>query len=149
MIYILALRVLYLTVKRGFVNRREPVTTIGRRMAMARVPYLDESSVAGENRELLRGAVNLSRALIHSPEAARSLRSAALFIRHRSRLDPRLRELAIMQVGYAVRSAYEFTHHVKLARELGVSDADIRAIAEESAGRDSALEPLARAVLRA
>jgi len=116
---------------------------------MARVPYLDESDVAEENRELLRGAVNLSRALIHSPDASRSFRIVANFIRQRSRLDPRLREMAILQVGYTVRSPYEFSHHVKLARDLGVTDADIRAIAEESAGRDSTLEPIAKAVLRA
>ena len=133
MIYILALRVLYLTVKRGFVNRREPVTTIGRRMAMARVPYLDESSVAEENRELLRGAVNLSRALIHSPEAARSLRSAALFIRHRSRLDPRLRELAILQVARLSSSEYKWTQHVPIAESFGAAPETIDAI---QAGRD-------------
>jgi alkylhydroperoxidase family enzyme len=73
----------------------------------------------------------------------------AMYIRHHSKLDPRLRELAILQVGYLARSPYEYSHHVKLGREAGVSDDDIRAIKEETAGRPSKLDPLATAVLRA
>ena len=116
---------------------------------MARIPYLNESDLSAENRDLLTSAINLSSAMVHSPNMARSFGVIANFIRSRSRLDPRLRELAILQVGYVTRSAYEFSHHVKLARQFGASDSDIRAIADESAGRGSALEPLAKAVLRA
>ncbi len=89
------------------------------------------------------------RALVHSPDGARAFAALAAFIRFNSRLDPRLRELAILQVGYAARSPYEYSHHVKIGREFGVSDDDLRAMAEETAGRPSRLEPLARAVLRA
>ena len=72
-----------------------------------------------------------------------------MYIRHKSKLDPRLRELAILQVGYLANSPYEYSHHVKIGREFGVSDDDIRAIGEETAGRPSKLDPLAKAVLRA
>jgi alkylhydroperoxidase family enzyme len=116
---------------------------------MARVPYLNKSDLAAENQELLTSAINLSRAMVHSPDLARSFGVVANFIRSRSRLDARLRELAILQVGYVTRAAYEFSHHVKLARQFGVADSDIRAIAQESAGRDSGLDPLTKAVLRA
>jgi len=47
------------------------------------------------------------------------------------------------------RSAWGFSHHVRIGREVGVSDEEIRAVAEETAGRPSKLEPLAKAVLRA
>ena len=60
----------------------------------------------------------------------------------RCKLDPRLRELAILQVGYLAKSPYEYSHHVKIGREFGVSDDDIRAIGEETAGRASKLDPL-------
>jgi alkylhydroperoxidase family enzyme len=116
---------------------------------MARVPYLDKSDLLPENQDLLTSAVNLSRAVVHSPGLTRSFGTVANFIRSGSLLDPRLREMAILQVGYVTRSGYEFSHHVKLARQSGVSDSDIRAIAEESAGHDSALDALAKAVLRA
>jgi alkylhydroperoxidase family enzyme len=73
----------------------------------------------------------------------------AMYIRHHSKLDPRLRELAILQVGYLARSPYEYSHHVKLGREAGVTDDDIRAINEETAGRLTKLDALSKTVLRA
>ena len=116
---------------------------------MARLPYLDKSDVLPEHQDLLARNLNLYRLLAHSPRAARSLNTLARFSRDVSRLDPRLRQLAILQVGYVTRSAYEYSYHIRISREFEVSDDDIRAIAEETAGRTTTLEPLARAVLRA
>ena len=116
---------------------------------MARVPYLDKSDLPPEHHDILARPIALHRVLAHSPGAARAMNGIAGYIRHKSKLDPRLRELAILQVGYLTKSTYEWSHHVKIGREFGVSDDDIRAIAEESAGRTSRLEPLARHVLRA
>jgi alkylhydroperoxidase family enzyme len=116
---------------------------------MARLPYLDRSDLLPEHQDLLARNINLYRMLAHSPRAARSMNGLARFIRDGSRLDPRLRELAILQVAYSTRSPYAFSHHVRIGREFGVGDEDIRAVAEESAGRPSGLEPLARTVLAA
>ena len=116
---------------------------------MARVPYLDTTDLAAEHQDLLSRTINLNRAMVHSPNAARAFGGLARFIRFESRLDPRLREMAILQVGYSARSPYEWSHHVKIGRDFGVSDDDIRAIAAETAGRASALDPLSRTVLRA
>ncbi len=116
---------------------------------MARLPYLDRADLPPEFQDLLERNINLHRLLVHSPIATRAWHIFARFIRHESRLDPRLRELAILQVGYIERSEYEFSHHIKIGREYGVSDDDIRAIGEETAGRSSNLDPLAKAVLRA
>lgn len=92
---------------------------------------------------------NITRALANSPRGARHVAGIGMYLRHESRLDARLRELAILQVGYSTGCAYEYAHHVDVALSFGVSEADIRAIAADSAGRESSLEPLARAVLRA
>ena len=116
---------------------------------MARLPYLEQSDLAPEFQDLLARNINLFRALAHSPRGARAFSDLGTFIRRKSALDPRLREMAILQVGYLARSPYEFSHHVEIGRRFGVSDDDIRAIAAESAGRPSTLEPLAKAVLRA
>ena len=116
---------------------------------MARVPYLDQSDLPAEHKDLLARNINLFRAMVHSPNGARAFHGLGEFIRHTSRLDPRLRELAILQVGYLTKSVYEYTHHIKIGRGFGVSEGDIRAIADETAGRPSTLEPLARTVLRA
>jgi alkylhydroperoxidase family enzyme len=70
-------------------------------------------------------------------------------VRHHSKLDPRLRELAIIQIGYITRTAYEYAHHIEIGRDFGVTDDDLRAIALESAGKSSSLPALDRAVLKA
>lgn len=57
--------------------------------------------------------------------------------------------MAILQVGYLTRSVYEYTHHIKIGRDFGVSDDDIRAIAAETEDRPSTLDALTRTVLRA
>jgi alkylhydroperoxidase family enzyme len=116
---------------------------------MARVPYLSAADVAPEDRELLARNMNLYRALAHSPDGARSLRTPAFYIRHHSKLDARLRELAILQVGYVARAPYEYAHHIEIGRTFGVTDDDLRAIAQETAGQPTDLPVLDRAVLRA
>ena len=116
---------------------------------MARLPYLDRAELKPEHQDLLTRNINLYRALVHSPDGARAFSALGHFIRHTSRLDPRLREMAILQVGYLARSPYEYSHHVEIGRDFGVSDDDIRAIGDETAGRPTKLEPVAKAVLRA
>jgi len=116
---------------------------------MARVPYLDQQDLAAEHRDLLKRSVNIVRALANSPNGLREFSALSNFIRFKSRLDPRLRELAILMVGYLTRSPYEWSHHVEIGRRFGVSDADIRALMDEAGGRPSDLEPLAKTVLKA
>jgi alkylhydroperoxidase family enzyme len=115
---------------------------------MARVPYLQQSDLPPEYRDLLARPIALNRAMANNPEASKAFSVPAMYIRNKSKLDPRLRELAILQVGYLTKSPYEYSHHVKIGRDFGVSDDDIRAIGEETAGRSSKLEPLAKTVLR-
>lgn len=116
---------------------------------MARLPYLDKSDLAPENQDLLARSINLFRLMVHSPGGARAFSGLGQYIRFGSKLDPRLREMAILQVGYLTRSVYEYTHHIKIGRDFGVSDDDIRAIAAETAGKATALDALTKAVLRA
>ena len=115
---------------------------------MARLPYLEPDQVAPEYRDLLKRNTNLHKLLVNSPDMARAFSGMGGYIRFKSKLDPRLRELAILQVGWLERSEYEFTHHVRIGREFGVSDEDIDGVIAETAGEPSRLEPLARAVLR-
>lgn len=109
---------------------------------------LRREDLAAEHQDILARDITLNRVLANSPGAARAFDNLGMFIRHRSRLDPRLRELAILQVGWLARSPYEWSHHVRISRDFGLSDSDIAAIGPESEGRDSGLEPLARLVLR-
>jgi alkylhydroperoxidase family enzyme len=116
---------------------------------MARVPYLDKSDLAPENEDLLARNITLHRALAHSPNGLRAFGGLGQFIRYKSRLDPRLRELAILQVGYLARAPYEWSHHLKIGRDFGVTDDDIRSLIAETEERPSQLEPIAKLVLKA
>ena len=59
---------------------------------MARAPYLDRSDLSPSTRICWTRNINLYRALVHSPDGGRSFSALGHFIRHTSRLDPRLRE---------------------------------------------------------
>ena len=115
---------------------------------MARVPYLEKSDLAEADQDLLARNINLFRALVNSPNAARAFSTLGGFIRHKSRLDPRLRELAILQVGWLARSPYEWSHHVKIGFDFGVSKDDIRALIDDTDGKSTGLDEPSRLVLR-
>jgi alkylhydroperoxidase family enzyme len=115
---------------------------------MARFPYLDKGDLAPEHQSLLDRNINLFRVLAYSPGAARAFGTLGGYIRNKSTLDGRLRELAILQVGYLAHSPYEYSHHIKIGYDFGVTDDDIRGMIADTEGRPSSLEPLARTVLR-
>ena len=116
---------------------------------MARMQYRDRAQLRPEDQDLLARNINLYRALTHSPGGARAFQGLGQYIRHDSKLDPRLRELAILQVGWQARAPYEWSHHVKIGKDFGVSDEDIRALIADTAGEPVALDGLTRLVLRA
>jgi alkylhydroperoxidase family enzyme len=116
---------------------------------MARVPYLEPSDLAPEDQDLLKRPIWLFKALVNSPKAARAFSGLGGYIRYGSKLDPRLRELAILQVGWLARSPYEWSHHVKLGHDFGVSDADVQALIDDTDGKPTNLDPLSKLVLKA
>jgi alkylhydroperoxidase family enzyme len=116
---------------------------------MARVPYLEPSDLAEADRDLLKRPITLFKALVNSPKAARAFHGLGDYIRYGSKLDMRLRELAILQVGWLARAPYEWSHHVKLGLDFGVSEADIHALIDDTAGKPTNLDALTRLVLQA
>jgi alkylhydroperoxidase family enzyme len=116
---------------------------------MARVPYLEMSDLSPDNQDLLKRRISLFQALVNSPNAARAFHGLGQFIRFGSKLDPRLRELAILQVGWLARSPYEWSHHVKLGHDFGVTDTDIKALIDDTAGKPTQLDDISKTVLRA
>ena len=115
---------------------------------MARLPYLDEKDLSDENKNLLKRPINLHRALVHSPEGARAFGGIGTWIRYGAKIDPKLRELAILQVGWLAKSDYEWSHHVKIGKDFGLDDGDIEAVKQETAGQTSSLSPLYRSALK-
>jgi alkylhydroperoxidase family enzyme len=89
--------------------------------------------------------VNLFRVLLRNPGAARVIASVIKEITMGGTLDARLKELAILRVGWRMGAMYEWSNHVPIARRTGVTDDEILAVRE---GPDDArLDPGAQAVL--
>ena len=78
---------------------------------MARLPYLEADQIAPEYRDMLKRNTNLHKLLVNSPEMARAFNGIGGYIRFKSKLDPRLRELAIMRVAWVTGSEYLWAHH--------------------------------------
>lgn len=115
---------------------------------MARLPYLNPEDLTEADRPLLKRMITLHRCLVNSPGAARAFSGLGQYIRYEAKIDPRLRELAILQIGWMARSPYEWSHHVKIGHDFGVTDADIEGLIADTDGQPNALEPLARLVLQ-
>lgn len=125
------------------------ILTVQKRLHMARLPYLNHFDLAPENRDLLKRPINLFRAMTHSPGGARAFHALGEYIRWNSPLDTRLREMAIIQVGYITRSVYEYTHHIKIGLDFGVTHDDLLGLASYSAGKSNSLDDLTKGVLDA
>ena len=115
---------------------------------MARLPYLNPEDLAEADRPLLKRMISLYRCVVHSPGALRAFSGLGQYIRFQAKIDPRLRELAILQVGWLAKSAYEWSHHVKIGYDFGVSDADIEGMIADTAGKPSGLDALTLLVLK-
>ena len=116
---------------------------------MARVPYLEPSDLDPQNQDLLKRPIWLSKALVNSPNGARAFHVLGNYVRYGSKVDMRLRELAILQVGWLTRSPYEWSHHIKLGLDFGVTEDDIQALIDDTDGKSTDLSPLTKLVLRA
>lgn len=119
---------------------------------MARVRLVEKDQAHPEVRETLQkvesnGArvLNLHRAVANSPWVLRNFIRLGNSLLTRTGLEPRLRELAILRVATLSGSEYEWTQHVPLALEAGVSGEQVGAI---SNWKESAVfSDLERAVL--
>lgn len=86
----------------------------------------EAAAAAGVPEALAR--LNVFRALLRHPALARRLADVLLTLMGEARLDPRLRELAIMRIGWVTGSDYEWTQHWRIAGSLGIPEADLAAV---------------------
>jgi alkylhydroperoxidase family enzyme len=113
-----------------------------------RVAPLTKDQLGDDETAVLRafvGDAGVERYLSDAPDAPPLPSVLATLIRHprlaarwlpyndvllrQGTLDPRLRELVIMRVAWRTGSQYEWLQHVRLARGLDVTDAEVDAIA--------------------
>ena len=117
--------------------------------AVARLPYPDPSGSPEPVREALAALppLNIFRMLSHAETAFRPFLRFGGAILGRLELDPKLRELAILQVARDAEAEYEWVQHVEISREVGVPDEQIAAV-EADRLDDPSLGGRERAVLR-
>jgi alkylhydroperoxidase family enzyme len=89
--------------------------------------------------------VNLFRVTLHNPGVARVIASVIKDITIGGTIDVRLKELAILRVGWRMGAVYEWSNHVPIARRAGVTEEEILAVREGP--EDVRLDPVARVVL--
>jgi AhpD family alkylhydroperoxidase len=96
------------------------------------IPLPTDEELEPEHRELLATLppLNVFRMVAGAPRAVRpfmELGGAVLS----AALDARRREIAVLRVAHATRAPYEWAQHTQLARNVGVTDAEIDAIDKE------------------
>lgn len=101
-------------------------------MTEPRVPMLsiEEAEAAAEAAGISSyvARLNIFRVLLQHPALAKVLNDLLMRLLGEGRLDPRLRELVIMRIGWETGSNYEWTQHWRVARSLGVPDDDLLAV---------------------
>jgi alkylhydroperoxidase family enzyme len=80
------------------------------------------------------GLLNIYRALSHSPEALRRFMKFGRYFLAEGKLDPKLREVAILRAGFLCRAPYEVSQHISFGRRVGLTDDQIRALAHPEGG---------------
>jgi 4-carboxymuconolactone decarboxylase len=117
-----------------------------------RVAPLQESELNDETRELLQplrrdGQVyNIFATLARHPQLLKRWLVFGGHVLGKSTLPAREREIAILRMGWLCRAEYEWGNHVAIGKQVGLTDDDIRRIAE---GPDAAgLDPFEATLLR-
>jgi alkylhydroperoxidase family enzyme len=91
--------------------------------------------------------LSIFQVLLHHPRLAGGINGLLATMLWDGILDSRLRELAIMRIGWLTGSEYEWTQHWRVALAIGVSTEDLVGVRDWS-GHD-AFGPAERAVLAA
>jgi alkylhydroperoxidase family enzyme len=94
---------------------------------MARVGYTEAEGLP---------EFNIFRAMANAPQVLKGYADLGGRLLMRGTLDPRLREFVINAISVKAGCAYEWSHHLGMGRQAGMTDDDLRAL------RDGKLEAL-------
>ena len=111
---------------------------------MARIPYPENPTPETAALLVKLGSLNVNRMMSHALPVLDGFSRLGLGLLRKGKLDPALRELAILRIGVNCKSEYEWHQHVGFARAVGT-----REIAIEAArtGEYEALDELEQIVL--
>lgn len=115
---------------------------------MARIPYPDPAALDPAIRDALgkMGPLNIFRMMAGGGELLTAFTRMGGYLLFKTKLDPVLREIAIIRVGVLSKASYEVFQHERIGRDLGMSDALIAAI--HQGPESGAFNPLQRLVMQ-
>lgn len=115
---------------------------------MARIPYPDPATQTEDTRQRLErlGSLNITRMISHSEGALQGYSRLGTFLLRKGRLDPILREIAILRIGQLCGSDYEWHQHASVARTIGMDEATLQSIADHAFDRLTEAQQVAVAV---
>jgi 4-carboxymuconolactone decarboxylase len=92
-----------------------------------KIPLPSDDQLPADIRETLATLppLNVFRMVANAPASFHGFLQFAGSILMQSEFDARKREIAILRVAYVTRSSYEWTQHVRLARQIGVTQEEI------------------------
>jgi alkylhydroperoxidase family enzyme len=109
---------------------------------------LDEAIRRGKEVRLDQrfSSLNAFRVMLHNSRAASAVAELLRTLMFRNTLNARVRELVILRNGWRTRSEYEFCQHVRVSRDLKMSDEEILGVRDP--GNCPAYSEIDRAVIR-
>lgn len=115
---------------------------------MARIPYFDYEALDEKSRPLfaMMPKLNVFRMIAHAASLRRDFIRLGASILYNQKLDPSLREMAIIRTGILCGSTYEVHQHKGIARGIKMPPEKIEALSEGSAS--PVFNELERLVLR-
>jgi len=98
-------------------------------ISKARLPFLSQNDLPEEKRYLFDRLtqesgrpLDMYRVLAHCPDILHQFMRLGSSLRYKTKLDPILRELAILTVSAMTGATYEYVHHLRRARKVGVNE---------------------------
>jgi len=88
------------------------------------------------DRQNPEGAGTALSTLVRHPDLTKAYLGFNVYLLFRSTLPARLREVAVLRVAHRRDCAYEWDHHVEMAKAEGLTDADVEAIRNGGANED-------------
>jgi alkylhydroperoxidase family enzyme len=105
-----------------------------RPLARPRIAPLAREQASDAQKQILgdgsRPTLNVTATVANHPELAQAWLGFARYVLSRNSLPARDREILILRIGWLCQSEYEWGQHSRLARSVGLTDEEIRRIAD-------------------
>jgi alkylhydroperoxidase family enzyme len=104
------------------------------RLKTARIRPLDDSELNADQAQALapyrpNAVLNIFRTLANAPKAMTRFKEWGVYVlSRRNDLPFRQREIVILRTGFLCKSGYEWTQHVRVAKQCGLTDEEIERI---------------------